>query len=129
MNIEQLQQEEESLRVQVMELPQGLRKRYYQQEKKRVKDPDTYAVLNWLLICGLHHFYLGRMLRGTINFVAMLIGLVFMMFTTFPVWGLGIWGLVFLIELPQLFRSQQIVYQYNNRVMHEILAELKGKEK
>jgi four helix bundle protein len=58
----------DALRVKVLELSEDDRRSFYRLVKKKIKDPDTYAVLNWLVLTGLHHFYLGQWLRGTINF-------------------------------------------------------------
>ena len=119
MNMEELKAEENSLRNDVAELHPEDKKLYYQIEQKLIKDPDTYAVLNWFLPAGIHHFYLGKTGRGLLNLVIMLIGL-----ATISTIGIFIIILVVLIELPQLFRSQQIVYEYNNNAMKQALAEV-----
>ncbi|UAA37650.1 TM2 domain-containing protein [Paraneptunicella aestuarii] len=121
MDMETLQQEEDALRKEISQLPPEAKKHYYELEKQCVKDPDTYAVLNWFFAAGLHHFYLGNTGRGAINAVIMLIGL--LMIQTF---GIFLILLVIIIELPQLFKSQSIVYQYNNNVMRRLLAEVKN---
>ncbi|NTS77635.1 TM2 domain-containing protein [Catenovulum sp. SM1970] len=122
MDMQALQAEEEQLRQEIAKLPDEQKQYYYQQEKLKVKDPDTYAVLNWFVVVGLHHFYLGKFGRGAINIVLILLGLAFL--------ELGGWIvliLVFLLELPQLFFSQRIVYRYNNQVMASILDEIHNK--
>lgn len=91
---------------------------------QRIKDPDTYAVLNWFFVAGLHHFYLANYPRGVVNLTLMLIGLLWIESV-----GLLLILLVFLIELPQLFKSQQIVHAYNNRVMKTLLHELQESNK
>ncbi|BDF93506.1 TM2 domain-containing protein [Pseudoalteromonas sp. KAN5] len=115
----ELNAEEEQLRSQVNALSAEERKLFYQQLKARVKDPDTYAVLNWFFAAGLHHFYLGKFQRGAVNLTLMLIGLL-------TINSVGIFLIIFvlLIELPQLFKSQLIVQQYNNHVMSDILSHL-----
>ncbi|MDQ9091097.1 TM2 domain-containing protein [Pseudoalteromonas haloplanktis] len=115
----ELNAEEEQLRSQVNALSAEERKLFYQQLKARVKDPDTYAVLNWFFAAGLHHFYLGKFQRGAVNLALMLIGLL-------TINSVGIFLIIFvlLIELPQLFKSQLIVQQYNNHVMSDILNHL-----
>ncbi|PAY01744.1 hypothetical protein CKO50_08245 [Pseudoalteromonas sp. HM-SA03] len=115
-----LREQEESLRNQVAQLSPEARKQYYQLEEQLVKDPDTYAVLNYFFAAGLHHFYLGKTARGAINLTLMLLGLVFILF-----YGWVLLILVCLIELPQLFNSQKIVRKYNIDVMREVLDELK----
>lgn len=121
MDIESLKAEEEELRKEIAALNQDEKKHYYQLEKQRVKDPDNYAVLNYFFAAGLHHFYLGKYARGAINAIIMLIGIIF-------IESFGLWLIiaVCLIELPQLFMSQRIVYQYNNNVMRDTLSEVRS---
>lgn len=119
MTLEQLNAQEEQLRSEVNALSPEQRKLFYQQEKRLVKDPDTYAVLNWFFAAGLHHFYLGRFQRGAVNLTLMLIGIL-----TIYSFGVFLIIVVLLIELPQLFKSQRIVHQYNNQVMADILKQL-----
>jgi TM2 domain-containing membrane protein YozV len=119
MTSEQLNAQEEQLRSEVNALSPEQRKLFYQQEKRLVKDPDTYAVLNWFFAAGLHHFYLGRFQRGAVNLTLMLIGIL-----TINSFGVFLIIVVLLIELPQLFKSQRIVHQYNNQVMADILKQL-----
>ncbi|MGB6140564.1 MAG: TM2 domain-containing protein [Pseudoalteromonas rhizosphaerae] len=121
MTSEQLNAQEEQLRSEVNALSPEQRKLFYQQEKRLVKDPDTYAVLNWFFAAGLHHFYLGRFQRGAVNLTLMLIGIL-----TIYSFGVFLIIVVLLIELPQLFKSQRIVHQYNNQVMADILKQLTG---
>lgn len=121
MDIEALQAEEDQLRKQISQLSPEQKKHYYQLEKQQVKDPDTYAVLNWFVVAGLHHFYLGNYKRGAINVLLVLIGLALL-----HVWGWVLIILVFLAELPQLFFSQKIVYQHNNQVMKDLIAQVSG---
>ncbi|MBB1300795.1 MAG: TM2 domain-containing membrane protein YozV [Pseudoalteromonas rhizosphaerae] len=119
MTSEQLNAQEEQLRSEVNALSPEQRKLFYQQEKRLVKDPDTYAVLNWFFAAGLHHFYLGKFQRGAVNLTLMLIGIL-----TIYSFGVFLIIVVLLIELPQLFKSQRIVHQYNNQVMADILKQL-----
>ncbi len=116
MSTASLDQEEDTLRSAVTRLQPEHRKYYYEHERPKLKDPDTYAALNYIIIGGLHHFYLGKWLFGLLNLIGTLVG-----FLTF---GMGGWILivfVLVIELPQLFRSQRIVKQWNNKVMAERL--------
>lgn len=121
MNMDQLKQQEEQLRKQVAELATEQKKQYFSLEEKRIKDPDTYAVLNYFFLAGLHHFYLGKTLFGVINLIAMLVGILFI-----ESFGWILFVLVIIAELPQLFRSQKIVQQYNNQVMQDTLNEIKA---
>ena len=117
----EIEKQEEELRHRVRELSDEQRKRFYSDFKEQMKDPDTYAVLNYIFIAGLHHFYLGRIARGLINI------LVFFVAVALAVMGsMGLAVLVFLIitalEFGELFRSQLIVADYNNKVMEKLLA-------
>ncbi len=119
-----LRQEEEQLREQITQLNSEQKKSYYALEVAQVKDPDTYAALNWAFLAGLHHFYLGKWQRGLLNLVLMLIGALFYLSHLPPLLGAGVILLVFIIELPQLFNSQQIIHQYNNGVMKRLLKQV-----
>jgi TM2 domain-containing membrane protein YozV len=116
---------EEELRLQVRELPDEKRKTFYGRAEKELKDPDTFAVLNYLFIAGLHHFYLGRWLRGLINLVVFSAGV-------YLIWleqwsnGLIIIGIITLLEFYALFRSQIIVKHYNNRISADILDSIEN---
>ncbi|MBQ4810352.1 hypothetical protein A7985_07855 [Pseudoalteromonas luteoviolacea] len=114
-----LREQEEALREGISSLSPEARKRYYQLEEQLVKDPDTYAVLNYFFAAGLHHFYLGKIVRGLINFILMLVGLI-----TFAIGGWVLIVLVIVIELPQLFKSQKIVRKHNIDVMEGVINEL-----
>ncbi|KAF7764841.1 hypothetical protein PCIT_b0926 [Pseudoalteromonas citrea] len=123
MDESRLRSREETLRQAVSELPEDTRKRYYQLELELVKDPDTYAVLNYFFAAGLHHFYLGKTLRGIINLALMLIGL-----ATLSTIGIFVILFVIVIELPQLFRSQKIITEHNITVMEDVINELQPRE-
>ena len=118
-----LRAREDALRQSVSELPEDARKQYYQLELELIKDPDTYAVLNYFFAAGLHHFYLGKTLRGMINLVLMLIGL-----ATLSSIGIFVILLVIVIELPQLFRNQKIITEHNITVMEDVINELQPRE-
>jgi len=114
---------EEELRLEVRELPDEQRKAYFEQTERRLKDPDTYAVLNYLFIAGLHHFYLGRWFRGLIN-LAVFGGGIYLMFLDQWRNGFIVIGIITALELYALFRSQIIVQHYNNDISEEILDSL-----
>jgi len=119
-----LRQEEEQLREQIAQLNSEQKKCYYALEVAQVKDPDTYAALNWAFFAGLHHFYLGKWQRGLLNLVLMLIGVLFYLSHLPSLLGAGVIFLVFIIELPQLFNSQKIIHQFNNDVMKRLLKQV-----
>ena len=123
LNERDVEREEDRLRDLVARLPADQRKRFHQQARLRLKDPDTYAVLNWFLVAGLHHFYLGKLWRGAVNLAVFLLGVV-MFFASEPVLGLILIAGIFLIELWALFRSQVFVRHHNNVITRELLKDL-----
>lgn len=56
---EEVDAEEESLRKAARELSEEQRAEFYRQAGKVVKDPDTYAALNWFLSPGCIIFIWG----------------------------------------------------------------------
>jgi len=122
---EELRLEENQLREQIADLSVEQKRQYYAQELQHIKDPDTYAALNWIFIAGLHHFYLGKWQRGLINLVLMTLGLVLYFSGIFTLFGAAIILLVFIMELPQLFNSENVIHHYNNELMRELLTQFK----
>ena len=120
LNQQQVDAEEEQLREQVAALPDAQRRAFYQQLKPLLRDPDTYATLNWCFLAGLHHFYLGLWGRGLINLLVFIAGVV-LLFTSY--WLLAIMLLVFVsvIELWALFRAQIIIQHWNNQLTRRLL--------
>ena len=117
---EEVDAEEESLRRAIRELPDEQRAEFYRFAEKAVKDPDTYAAVNWFFIAGLHHFYLGRWQWGLMDLGALVVAVG--CFATGLIWG----GIALLVvtyswELVQLFRSQIIVQDWNNRLYRKLL--------
>ena len=123
LNAEEVDRQEEDLRLRARELPEEARKLYFKQFKKEMKDPDTYAVLNWFFLTGLHHMYLGDFVRGAIN-LALMVWAVFMLFTPFWPIGVVIAFVILALELMALFRAQTVVANHNNQVAEEILDAL-----
>lgn len=122
---EAVEREEETIREAVNQLAADERRNYFRIVKKRIKDPDTYAVLNWFFIAGLHHFYLRRWLQGSIDLTIFSIGIGLIVI------GLEWLGLAMIIgisivELYALFRSQIIVQNYNNQVMKRAIKEIRN---
>lgn len=118
-----LRLEENKLREQVASLSVAQKRKYYAQALRHIKDPDTYAALNWVFVMGLHHFYLGKWQRGFINLALMLTGVWLYLSGMFTLFGAMIIVFVFIIELPQLFNSERIIYQYNNQLMKDLLKQ------
>lgn len=123
MTMDEALQKEESLRVRVSELEDSKRKLYYARLNKSLKDPDTYAVLNWIFLAGLHHFYLKKYVRGFINLVVFIAGLI-LLFNEYFLYGSIVIGIILITELYELFFSQSIILDYNNMISEQILLEL-----
>jgi len=122
---EEVEAREEGLRLKVRELPDAERKAFYIRAEKRLKDPDTYAVLNYLFIAGLHHFYLGRWFRGLINLTVFGGGAALIVLGQWQA-GLAIIVAITVLELYALFRAQVIVQAFNNRVMEQALEHIQS---
>ena len=120
---EQLRLEENQLRAQVAALSVAQKRRYYAQELQHIKDPDTYAALNWVFVAGLHHFYLGKWQKGLINLTLMFSGVLLYLSSVFALLGAVLILFVFIIELPQLFNSENVINNYNNRLMERLLVQ------
>lgn len=116
-------QKEESIRVRVSLLDDSKRKLYYARLNKALKDPDTYAVLNWIFLAGLHHFYLKKYVRGIVNLVLFLIGIALLV-NKFYLYGSIVIGTILITELYELFFSQTIILDYNNQISEQLLSEL-----
>jgi TM2 domain-containing membrane protein YozV len=123
---EQVVEAEERLRESVRALPDDKRFAFFKEAGLRLKDPDTYAALNYLFIAGLHHFYLGKWLRGLLNIVIFLVGVV-MLFTSLVVIGVLFIAAVTAVELYALFKSQAIVQAHNNKIMEQIYRDITQK--
>ena len=123
---EVIQQDEERIRQLVRELPDDKRSLFFQQTANNLKDPDTYATLNFLFIAGLHHFYLGNRIRGLINITIFFTGVLFL-FTGLAAIGILILIAISTIELKALFKAQLIVQDYNNGIMETIYREISKK--
>jgi len=121
---EEILEEEEKLRIEVSDLLDRDKKQFYREYEKKIKDPDTYAVLNYLFITGLHHFYLGNYKKGFINLAVFLMGIAIIFMGYIEV-GIGVIVLMSIIELYALFFSQLIIRDYNNQVSRKILNKLR----
>lgn len=119
---EAIEAEEERIREQVRQLPADARAAFHREARRRMRDPDTYAVLNWFFLVGLHHFYLGRVARGLTDVVVVAAG-VGGIIAGYVAAGATAIVAVLAAELYALFRSQLIVQDFNNRVQRRILQE------
>ena len=126
MNKDDIEKEEEFLREEINKLDNDKKKLFFDKVEKEIKDPDTYASLNFLFLTGLHHFYLQKYLKGSINLSLFILGLFLLFGSTFSYGiGLGIILTIVIIELNELFKSQIIVQDYNNKVLEKNLKLLK----
>lgn len=117
---EAIEAEEERIREQVRQLPAEQRAAFHRETKRRLRDPDTYAALNWFCLVGLHHFYLGRIGRGLVDVSLVAAGIAGVL-AGHVIASAAAMVVVFAVELVALFRSQLIVQDYNNRVQRRIL--------
>ncbi|ASM97619.1 hypothetical protein [Vibrio vulnificus] len=108
---EQLEENEELLRKQVNLLPEVQKKEFYNRQSKQLKDPDTYATLNWLFLGGFHHCYLGKYGLFALEITILLVSVVGLVLGHSS--ALLILMLLVIYELPQLFFSQKIARQHN----------------
>jgi len=120
---QQLDEDEEKIRIRVRALSDEQRLIFFSQTEKRLKDPDTYAALNFFFITGLHHFYLEKNVHGTINVVVFLLGVIVIITGHYLIGSLIIL-IISAIELGALFQAQCIIQAYNNDVMEKIYQDL-----
>ena len=120
---EEVDAQEEAIRLRVRELSDEKRKEYFKRFKNEVKDPDTYAGLNWLFVAGLHHFYLGRVGMGLLDLVVFAAG-VALLFTPLFIIGIILIAGITIVELWALFRAQIIAQDFNNQLALRILSEM-----
>ncbi len=123
LKLEDVEHKEEQLRQRINRLSNAHRKRFYQIAKKKLRDPDTYAVLVYFFMVGVHHLYLGYYLRGAINLIVVMAGFL-LMFAGHTGIGFLLMAIVPIIEVWDLFRSQIIVQDRNNQIMELLLDEL-----
>lgn len=122
MNKDEVEKQEDLLRDEINNLDKEKKKLFFEKVEKEIKDPDTYASLNFLFLTGVHHFYLQKWLKGSINLGLFIIGLVLLFGSTFSYGiGLGMIIAIVILELNELFKAQIIIQDYNNKVLEENL--------
>ncbi|ENP8341623.1 hypothetical protein ACEI10_002891 [Vibrio harveyi] len=121
--IEQLEKQEELLRSQVNSLPEHQKKEFYERQSKSLKDPDTYATLNWFFLGGFHHCYLGKYAMFALELILLIVSIVG--FVLGHPSAFLILALLIIYELPQLFFSQKIARQHNYQLSCEIFNEVR----
>ncbi|HAS8241415.1 TPA: hypothetical protein I7681_20665 [Vibrio vulnificus] len=121
--IEQLEKKEELLRSQVNSLPENQKKEFYELQSKRLKDPDTYATLNWFFLGGFHHCYLGKYALFVLELTLLTVSIIGLVLGHSS--ALLILVLLVVYELPQLFFSQKIARQHNYKLSCEIFNDVR----
>ncbi|MFZ3511859.1 hypothetical protein [Vibrio harveyi] len=121
--IEQLEKQEELLRSQINSLPEHQKKEFYERQSKSLKDPDTYATLNWFFLGGFHHCYLGKYALFALELILLIVSIVG--FVLGHPSAFLILALLIIYELPQLFFSQKIARQHNYQLSCEIFNEVR----
>ncbi|HHX8477725.1 TPA: hypothetical protein ACVO16_004509 [Vibrio diabolicus] len=121
--IEQLEKKEELLRSQVNSLPENQKKEFYELQSKRLKDPDTYATLNWFFLGGFHHCYLGKYALFALELTLLTVSIIGLVLGHSS--ALLILVLLVVYELPQLFFSQKIARQHNYKLSCEIFNDVR----
>jgi hypothetical protein len=119
---ETLEVKEDRLRQQVNKLSDDKKKAYYKALSHRLKDPDTYASINYFFIGGFHHFYLGKYKIFAIEFTLLVMSILGFIFV--HQYAIYLILLIAVYELPQLFFSQKIARQYNYDVSLQLYHEL-----
>ncbi|EGQ8961627.1 hypothetical protein ACKOZB_004524 [Vibrio parahaemolyticus] len=121
--IEQLEKKEELLRSQINQLPENQKKEFYELQSKILKDPDTYATLNWFFLGGFHHFYLGKYALFALELTLLTVSIIGLVLGHSS--ALLILALLVVYELPQLFFSQKIARQHNYKLSCEIFNDVR----
>lgn len=123
LNAAVVEEQQDQIRRQIREMSDEQRRTFYTLSEKKIKDPDTYATLNYIFIAGLHHFYLGKWLLGLMN-ITVFWGGVACIFMKYIDLGIALIIGIALFELFELFRSQALVQHHNNLISQEILSQI-----
>lgn len=120
----ELNLEEHEIREVVRTLPASSQFRYHELEVRLLKRPSTYKALNWLFPLGVHHFYLGRWIRGLITLSLSVAGVLVIIIMQMTAYGLMLLLATVLIEIPQLLNARLLVHSRNNRIMAACLKQV-----
>ena len=115
---------EEKIRILAGELPGDKRLLFWTEVQKKLRDPDTYAAMNFAFMFGLHHFYVGKWIRGLLAITLFVLGLITLFVV--PMVGVLLIACVICSAIPALFRSDTIVRQYNNELMEQMYRQVKN---
>lgn len=111
------------MRKQVSSLPESQKKEFYELQSKKLKDPDTYATLNWFLIGGFHHCYLGKYALFALELILLTVSIIDL--TLGRPSAFIILSLLVIYELPQLFFSQKIARHRNYKLSCKIFNKVR----
>jgi len=120
--LQELEKKEELFRQQLNGLSKEQRKAFYEVQSQKLKDPDTYAALNWLFLGGIHHLYLRKYALFAMELMLLTVSIIG--FFLGHASSIYIIILLSVYELPQLFFSQKIARQYNYNLSCNILNEI-----
>lgn len=123
LNTAVVEEQQDQIRRQIREMSDEQRRTFYALSEKKIKDPDTYATLNYIFIAGLHHFYLGKWLLGLINITVFWGGVACILLKYIDL-GIALIVGIAIFELFELFRSQALVQHHNNLISQEILSDM-----
>ena len=113
-SLQQLEQKEALLNKKVQRLSDEQKRVFYREQSELLKDPDTYAALNWLFLGGIHHCYLGKYRLFAIEITLLIIAIIgFIVANPYAIYLLL---LLALYEMPYLFFSQKIARQHNHEI-------------
>ena len=115
---------EEKIRILAGQLPGDKRLLFWTEVQKKLKDPDTYAAMNFAFMFGLHHFYVGKWIRGLLAISLFVLGLITLFVV--PMVGVLLIACIICSAIPALFRSDTIVRQYNNELMEMMYRQVKN---
>lgn len=118
LNKAELDRQEELCKEKINNLTDNQKKFYYSKTLKELKDPDTYAVINWFFIAGIHHFYLKKYNLMIMDLMCLIIGITLIVYEYYLI-GAVVLMCVSAYELYHLFFSQHIVQNYNIKIMNK----------
>ena len=123
LNASVVEEQQDQIRRQIREMSDEQRRNFYTLSEKKIKDPDTYATLNYIFIAGLHHFYLGKWLLGLMNITVFWGGVACIVMKQVEL-GIALIIGITIFELFELFRAQALVQHHNNLISQEILSNI-----
>ena len=126
-NFSNLEEEEEKVQKIVMDLPDIIRKKYFDDFLKDQKDPDTYVTLTWIIGLGIQHIYSKNYKLLFANIISTTFIIIQMICLVFN--NEYFYLLFFLIAISfnlfdfikSLFFSEKIIREYNLNLQYRLL--------